>query len=227
MSDQSFIREVDEAVRQERYKALWDRYGLYVVGLAVALIVGVAAYNIWTYVKGSQAEAAGDEFVNALTFANANDQSKATETFESLAKDGPSGYRVLSQFQLASSQAKAGETDKAVAAYEALAKDRGVDPILKGLATLQAATLRLDKADYAEMQKRLDGLANGKSAWRFSARELLGLSAFQSKDFKSAEAQFSALLGDPATPPNMRDRANMMLALIVSGTGTDSKSQTN
>ena len=105
--------------------------------------------------------------------------------------------------------------------------DRGVDPILKGLATLQAATLRLDKADYAEMQKRLDGLANGKSAWRFSARELLGLSAFQHKDFKSAEAQFSALLGDPATPPNMRDRANMMLALIVSGTGTDNKSQTN
>lgn len=200
MTDQSFIREVDEAVRQERYKALWDRYGLYVVGLAVALIVGVAAYNIWTYVKDSQAEAAGDEFVNALSFANANDQSKATKTFDSLAKSGPSGYRVLSQFQLASSQAKAGETDKAVAAYEALAKDRGVDPILKGLATLQAATLRLDKADYAEMQKRLDGLANGKSAWRFPPANCWDFRPFSTRTSnrpRLSSARFSAIRQRP------------------------------
>lgn len=227
MTDNSFIREVDEAVRRERYKALWDKYGLYVVGLAVALIVVVAGYNIWSYLKQSEAEAAGDEFVKALALQNGDDQAKATETLDDLAKSGPTGYRVLAEFQLASQHAKAGETDKAVAAYDALAKDGKVDPILKGLATLQAATLRLDKADYAEMQKRLDSLAKGTSAWRFSARELLGLSAYQHKDFKAAEDAFTGLLGDPGTPPNMRDRANMMLALIVSGTATDTKSETN
>ena len=101
-----------------------------------------------------------------------------------------------------------------------LAKDRRVDAILKGLATLQAATLRLDQADYAEMQKRLDGLAGGKSSWRYSAKELLGLSAYQNGDLKAAEDRFSALLVDAGTPRNMRDRANVLLALIVSQTAT-------
>lgn len=220
MTDNSFIREVDEAVRQERYRALWDRFGVYVIGLAVALIVGAAAYNIWKYVQESEAETAGDAFTAAVALKNANEQEKATEAFEELVKDGPSGYAILSRFQLASSQAKAGETDKAVESYEALAKDRRVDAILKGLATLQAATLRLDQADYAEMQKRLDGLASGKSAWRFSAMELLGLSAYQNGDLKAAEDQFSALLVDAGTPRNMRDRANVLLALIVSQTAT-------
>ncbi|BAQ17859.1 tetratricopeptide repeat protein [Methyloceanibacter caenitepidi] len=220
MTDNSFIREVDEAVRQERYRALWDRFGVYVIGLAVALIVGAAAYNIWKYVQESEAETAGDAFTAAVALKNANEQEKATEAFEELVKDGPSGYAILSRFQLASSQAKAGETDKAVESYEALAKDRRVDAILKGLATLQAATLRLDQADYAEMQKRLDGLASGKSAWRFSAKELLGLSAYQNGDLKAAEDQFSALLVDAGTPRNMRDRANVLLALIVSQTAT-------
>lgn len=227
MTDNSFLREVDEAVRQERYKALWDKFGIYVIGLALALVIGVVAYNVWTYLKESAAETAGDEFTSALALESSGEQDKANEAFEELAKDGPSGYRVLSQFQLASSQAKAGETDKAVEAYEALAKDRQVDAILKGLATLQAATLRLDKADYAEMQKRLDGLANGKSAWRFSARELLGLSAYQHKDLKAAEDQFSALLVDGGTPRNMRERANVMLALILSETATEAGAGTD
>ncbi|MEM7191600.1 MAG: hypothetical protein AAF405_01820, partial [Pseudomonadota bacterium] len=127
-----------------------------------------------------------------------------------------------SRFQLASAEAKAGETDKAVAAYEALAEDRNVDPILKGLATLQAATLRLDTADYSEMQERLGALANGPSSWRFSAKELLGLSAFQNKDIRAAEEQFSALSVDSGAPPNMRERADVMLALIIAQSAVES-----
>jgi hypothetical protein len=80
---------------------------------------------------------------------------------------------------------------------------------------LQAAALRLDKADYAEMERRLKDLAEGDSAWRFSARELLGLSAYRLNDMREAEKQFGALVGDQGTPPNLRERADMMLALIV------------
>jgi hypothetical protein len=133
----------------------------------------------------------------------------------SLAQSGPEGYRVLARFQLAAAAAKAGESDKAVAEYDALAKDPGVDPILQGRAALQAAAIRLDEADYAEMESRLKGLIDSNSAWKFSARELLGLSAYRLKDMREAERQFSALVGDQGTPPNLRERADMMLALIV------------
>ena len=88
---------------------------------------------------------------------------------------------MLSRFQLAAAEAKAGDTDKAVADYDALASDTSVDDILHGHATLQAAALRLDKADYAEMEKRLKGLIDTDSAWSFSARELLGLSAYRTE----------------------------------------------
>lgn len=227
MSDNSFFREVDEAVRHERYKALWDKYGLYIVGVAVFLVVGVAGYNGWTYYKENEAQSAGTEFTQALTFERGADAAKANETFEALVAQGPKGYGVLSRFQLAAGQAKAGDTAKAVEAYDALAVDGGVDPILQGLATLQGATLRLDDADYAEMERRLKGLIDNNSAWRYSARELLGLSAYQHEDFRVAEEQFAALLGDQGTPPNMRDRANMMLALIVSNTPTPTSPKTN
>ena len=217
MSDRSdsFLREVDEAVRQEHYKKLWDEYGIYALGLAVLVIAGGAAYKGWTYWQERQAQAAGASFSQALDVLDGPDPAKAKDILTSLSDKGPHGYRVLARFQLAAAAEKAGDTDKAVAEYDALAKDSSVDAILRDHSTLQAATLRLDKADHSEMEQRLKTLAEGNSAWRFSARELLGLSAYRLNNMGEAEKQFSALVGDQGTPPNLRERANMMLALIV------------
>lgn len=215
MSDRDFFREVDEAVRQDRYKQLWDKYGVYILGVAVLIVVGVAGHRAWTYWQERQAAEAGAKYTQALSMEEGADAAQAREMLTALAEQGPQGYRVLARFQLAAAEAKAGETAKAVAVYDALAKDSGIDPILQGNAAIQAAALRLDKADYAEMEGRLKGLVDSNSAWRFSARELLGLSAYRLNDMREAERQFSALVGDQGTPPNLRERADMMLALIV------------
>jgi len=211
----SFLREVDEAVRHDQYKKLWDRYGVVALGAAALIVVGVAGYKGWSYWQEKRAQDAGAKFTQALLMEDGADAAKAREMLTALAEKGPEGYRVLARFQLAAAEAKAGDIDKAVADYDALAIDPGVDPILQGHATLQAAALLLDKADYAEMERRLKGLVDSNSAWRFSARELLGLSAYRLNNMREAERQFSALIGDQGTPPNLRERADMMLALIV------------
>ncbi len=213
--DRDFIREVDEAVRQDQYKKLWDQYGVYALVAALLVVAGVAAYKGWTYWRERQAGESGAKFSQALAMDEGPDAAKAKDLFTSLAENGPRGYRALARFQLAAAEAKAGDTDKAVADYDALANDPSVDDILRGHATLQAAALRLDKADYAEMQQRLKGLVDSNSSWSFSAHELLGLSAYRTNDMREAEKQFSALLANQATPPNLRERADMMLALIV------------
>ena len=226
MSDRDFFREVDEAVRQDRYKQLWDQYGIYAIGAAAAVVLAVAGHKAWTYWQDKQAQEAGAKFTQALSLEDGPEAATAREMLAAMAEKGPEGYRMLARFQLAAAEAKAGELDKAVAAYDALAKDPSVDSILRDSAQLQAAALCVDKADYYEMEQRLKGLIESSSAWRFSARELLGLSAYRLNDMREAERQFSALLSDQGTPPNLRERADMMLALIV-GTPQALSSTTN
>jgi hypothetical protein len=215
MSDRDFFREVDEAVRQDRYKALFDKYGIYALVGTALIVAGVAGFKGWTSWQESNAQAAGTEFSNALALEDNGDAAKAQEALSALAEKGPAGYRVLSRFQLALIDAQAGDNDKAVAIYDALATDADTDSILKGLTTIQAATLRLDTADYAEMERRLKGLIDQGSPWKYSAQELLGLSAYRLNNMLDSEKQFSALLADQGTPSNLRERANMMLALIA------------
>src|SRR3990172_10939114 len=126
----TFLREVDEAVRHDQYKKLWDRYGVVALGAAALIVVGVAGYKGWSYWQEKRAQDAGAKFTQALLMEDGADAAKAREMLTALADSGPEGYRVLARFQLAAAAAKAGETDKAVADYDALATDSRVDPIL-------------------------------------------------------------------------------------------------
>jgi len=215
MSDRDFFREVNEAVRQDRYNELWDKYGVYALAAAALIVAGVAGFKVWSYWQEQKAQAAGSDFSQAVTELDSGDVAKARDVLNSLAAKGPTGYQILSRFQLAAAEAQAGSTDKAVALYDALAADPETDTILKGLATIQAATLKLDTADYAEMERRVKGLIDENSPWRYSARELLGLSAYRQNNVPAAEKQFSELVADQGTPQNLRERADMMLSLIV------------
>ena len=133
MSDRDFFREVDEAVRQDRYKELWDKYGVYALAVAVLIVAGVAGFKVWSFWQERQAQAAGTEFSQSVTQLDSGDATKARTALNALAETGPAGYRVSSRFQLAAAEAQAGDTDKAVALYDALANDAETDTILKGL----------------------------------------------------------------------------------------------
>jgi hypothetical protein len=102
-----------------------------------------------------------------------------------------------------------------LAAYETIAKEKGFDPLLADFARLQAATLRLDSADWTEMQNRLNDLAADGNPWRFSARELLSLAAQKAGKAEEARTQLQRLLGDRGTPPGIGERARMMLAMLT------------
>lgn len=215
MSDDSFVREVNEAVRQEEYKRLWDRYGILAMSAAALIIVGVAGYKGWNYWQAKQAQTTGARFVGALTLEEDGKPQDARAAYEEISRDGPEGYRVLSRFQLAAASAKAGEKTKAVEAYDALAGDPGVDPLLRDYAKVRAAALLVDEASLDDMKTRIDGLAEGDGTWRNSARELLGLTAYRNNSGSEAERYFRRIMVDPESTPNMRRRAEMMLALVV------------
>src|SRR5262249_60272378 len=114
MSDRgdSFLREVDEAVRQERYKKLWDQYGVYALGLAALIVAGVAAYKGWAYWQERQAQAAGAKFREGLTMVDGADATKAKDVIALLAGGGAPRYRRLARFQPRRGGAKGGGMGK-------------------------------------------------------------------------------------------------------------------
>jgi hypothetical protein len=212
--DNTIFREVDEDLRREQLAKLWNRYGHFVLIGAVLIVVVAGGYNVNQWWQQKQASENGEAYFTASELFADKKNADAIAAFNKLAQDGTSGYEQLAELRVAAIHAEEGRKADAVKIYDELS-ERGGDAVLRDFARLAAATIRVDEADYAEMQKRLDGLNKDTNPWRYSARELLALAAFRSGNTGESEKLYSAILGDPSAPAELRKRAEAMLALLV------------
>lgn len=214
----SLYREVEEELRRERMAKLWDKYGVYVVGLVAVVVLGIGGYQIWHGRQQTLAAEGGALYDSAARLSAEGKPDEALKAYETLAEGGHRGYATLSVLQSAGADLKAGKQDEALAQFEKVAKDSTADPLLKNFATLQAAGLRLGKADLPEMQNRLNDLAADGSAWRFSARELLGMAAYKAGDITVATKEFDRILSDPLAPQGVSARVRVLMGNIMAQT---------
>jgi hypothetical protein len=214
--EDALIREVDEELRREQWAKLWERYGTYIIGAALLLVVIVGGHRVWQDRQLARAAAAGAQYNEAMRLASTGKADESAKLLDELAASGPGGYPALAELQRAGAMIKAGRPLDSLAIFEKIAKDSGTDSMLRDFAALQAASIRLGVADFTEMQNRLNPLAAETSPWRHSARELIGLAAIKAGKFDDARAALGAILGDREAPQGALERARVMLGSIAS-----------
>ncbi|MGK9167483.1 tetratricopeptide repeat protein [Inquilinus limosus] len=210
MSD--IFREVDEALREDRVKAIWNRYGRLIIAGAVAIVLGTAAFVGWRSYSQSQAQSQTRALVDAQQQAAADPQNAAS-IYAAVAADSSADRAALARLLEARADLDAGKRDEAGKIYEQIVGNSGVNPVVRDLARLYAVTARLDDGDPAALNDELAPLAADGSPWRASARELQGLLALRQGDKAKARELFEALAKDPASPPGVRSRADQLLAI--------------
>ena len=213
------FQEVDEEVRREQLKKLWDQYGNYLIAVCVLVVVGVAAWRGYQWWEAKQAAQSGAAFEQAVTLAAAGKHQEAEAAFAKLATDGTAGYRVLARLREA---AELSTTDSkgAVAAYDEIAADKSAGQVIEDLAAVRAGFLLVDTAPYSEIRDRLEPLAAADRTFRYSAREILALSAWKANDVTAARQWIDMIMIDPQTPAGTRSRVGVLSELIAaSGKG--------
>ncbi|MBI1649018.1 tetratricopeptide repeat protein [Hyphomicrobium sulfonivorans] len=215
--DDGLFREVEEELRRERLEKIWKDYGTFFIAGAVAIVLGVLGYKYWESQRISAAYDSGARYEAALRQMADKKDVEAQQDFDKLATDGSGGYRALALLQLAGAQYRDGKRADALKTFERLATDGQADSVLRGFATLQAAGLRLNDADFAELENRLTPLMAEGAPWRYSARELLGLAAFRAGKFTDARALLTPLFVEQEVPESIATRAQIIMAEIAAG----------
>jgi hypothetical protein len=206
------FQEVDEEVRREQLKKLWDRYGTLIIAGAVVVVLAVAGWRGYLWWEARQAAEAGAAFETATALSEEGKHAEAQAAFAKLAEEGTASYRVLAQFGEAAELAKR-DRAAAVKIYDELASAR-ISQELRDLAQLRAGLLLVDSAPYGDMQQRLEPLTGSNGAFRHTARELLALSAWRAGNAAEARRWSAMIMEDTSTPPGTRSRINMLLALL-------------
>jgi hypothetical protein len=207
------FNEVDEEVRREQLKKLWDKYSLLIIAGVILIIAAVGGWRGYQYVEGKKAAEAGAAFDKAGELSEANKHAEAEAAYAELVAKAPFGYRVLARLRLATEVAN---RDKQAAAklFDEIAADRSVGVAEQDLARIRAAQLLLESTGYPAMKERLEAAAAPEATFRHTARELLALSAWRANDATAARQWLDMIANDGATPPSLRSRAEALQALL-------------
>ncbi len=204
MKSDQFIREVNEELQRERLTELWRRFGPYVIGLAVLIVLGTAGkvgYESW-YDKRLQDRARVYAAAERLL---AEDPVRAAESWLEMAAEGEDGFAALARLRAAAAFDDSGDRDRALEALRRTVAE-ATDPLVRDLAILFLAQYRIDEEDPAALIADLEPLTGADRPFRHSARELLAIASLRAGDRERAKTVLREILDDATTPLGQQQR---------------------
>ena len=216
--------EISEDLRNDRAVGLAKRYGVWLLGACVAVLVGVGAQQGWQGYQTRQANKAALQYL-ALTatvdLANAPPAPaqavQAAQSLNQFAATAPEGYKTLANLRAAALYASAGQPTQAAALWTGVAQDGSADPLLRDLANLLWAQHAVGTAADADVLARLQPLALDANPYHALARETQALVYLHQGNNAQAKALFTQIATDPNAPGNVRNRAQALLASLNAG----------
>lgn len=203
----SFIDEVTEEVRRDRLFAMFRKYG-WIGILAVALVVGGAAWNEWQKSRAeARAEAFGDSLLDALDLGGPAERRAA---IEAVPADG--GQAALKALMLASDPTE----DKAgtLAALDSLLADSTQPQLYRDIAALRRVLAAGSDMALADRRSLLAGIAAPGRALRVLAEEQLAYLMIEEGKKDEAIAALAALMQDQEAPSALRARAGQVITAL-------------
>ena len=210
------FQEIDEELRRDNFLKLWQRYGKYVIALAIFIVLVTAGVVGWREYQLKQRYAEALRYAAALDLARQGKDGEAADAFAALAQVSDGGRAVLAKLEEAATRAKAGDAAAAVQIYDRLAGDGSLDPVYRGIATLLAARLQLDDGDPKAVIERLTPLTDGASPWHPTALELTALAQLKTGDRAAARTTYQRISDDQASPDALRARATELVKALQS-----------
>lgn len=209
----TFVQEVDESLRQDRILGLTKKWGPYLIGAFVVIIVGVIAWQGWRAYSLDQSRSQADEYVAAQALAREGNFEGAKAEFARLREEGPRVYRTMARMEHAAVLETQGDLQGALAEFDQAAEESS-DPVMRQTAQLRAAFIVADTQDFAALQQRLTPIIESDTRLSYVARELLAIEAWEAGQLEIARNTLENLTLAFDAPEAVRQRAQVALSVI-------------
>lgn len=216
-----FLREVDDALREDELKGLFQRYGK---PLGAALVLGLAGLAGYLWYEGStrqQAEELSERSILALDKLEAGNVPAAQADLAALAKEGGAGSKTAAAMTLAAILVQQGKTDEGAKAFAAIAADEAAPQAYRDLALIREVSLRFDAMPPQQVVDRLKPLAVPGNAWFGSAGELVAMAYLKQGKPELAGPLFAAIGKDESVPNSLRSRMRQIAGQLGFDAGSD------
>lgn len=213
-----FLREVDENLRRDRARDFARKYGNWLIGAVLLLLVASGGWIYWQGVREKRSQAEVEQLGDLYLKIGNGTPGTAAAQLDTLARNGDSkAVRASALFTAAALALQTNDQPGAIAKYRAIAADSGFPAPYRDAALIRRTALEFDKLKPEEVIARLAPLAKPGNAWFGSAGEMTALAMIKQGKGREAGQLFGAIAHDKTTPDALRGRA----VQIASSLGVD------
>ena len=209
-----FVREVDDALREDQLKEALQRHGRIAAVALVAALLALGGFLWWREHQQTVAGEAGEKFMVALDQVEAGRLTPAYGALEPLTAKGPDGTRTAAQLMQAGIALEQGNRAQAAKLYGQVAGNGDAPRPYRDLALIRQTATEFDRLPPATVIARLKPLAVPGNAWFGSAGELVGAAYLKQGRGDLAGPLFAAIAKDTAVPETLRGRARQLAGML-------------
>ncbi|MFZ5725210.1 MAG: tetratricopeptide repeat protein [Pseudomonadota bacterium] len=216
-NDAALLQEVDEAVRKDRLDTIMQRYGRWIIGGVLAILLAFGGYLYWNHrqdvARGEQAE----QLIAALDKLQTNQPRAAASELEKIAAEGTPAYRAAALMQQANIKAGAGDLKAAAALMAKIVADTEVDRSLRDLALIRQTAFEYDTLKPEAVIARMKPIVDARdpaSSWFASAAELSASAHYRLGQFDQAGALYGRIAKLPDLTRSLQSRSVQMAGML-------------
>jgi hypothetical protein len=214
-NNEAFMREVDDAVREDALRDFMARFGKPLLAAVFLGLAGLAGWLWWQSAQANDAGALGAQFSGALDRLDGGRPKAAATAAEPLAKGDNASYRAAALMLQGTTAAAEGNNRLAATRFGAVANDTANPRELRDVALLRQTLVEFDTLPPETVVARLRSIvANPENGVFPSAAELTALAEMRRNNNRRAGELFRQIARNPQTPEPLKARAVQMAGML-------------
>jgi hypothetical protein len=211
----TFMREVDDAVREDALRSFLRRFGKPLIAAVVLGLGGLAAWLYWQSAQASEAGRQGQDFSRALdTFEQGRPKAAATAV-AGLARGDAPGYRAAALMVQGNAAAAEGNVQLAATRFGSVANDQSVPQELRDMALIRQTLVEFDRLQPETVVARLRRIVADPANGAFpAAAELTALAEMQRGNNRRAGQLFLQISRADNVADSLKSRATQMAGML-------------
>lgn len=210
-----FLREVDDAVRQDQLEGFMGRYGKPLIAVIVIGLLAFAGWIYWQHRQTEAREARSEAYVQALDSIQSDNLEEAKKKFGPIASaDGSDATITSARLMLAGIALKQERKADALKLYRQVVADDKAPQALRDLASVREVSADFDAMKPEDVVARMKPLAAPGNPWFGAAGELVGMAYLKQGKQDQAGPLFAAIAKDEGVDDGLRSRARQLAAVL-------------
>ena len=207
--EQDLIKEVNEEVRQDNYKNIWNKYKKYIFILITLILVSVTSINIFKYNKEKKIEKQSELFYKAIKFIELNDYQNAQNILKDINHLQSNGFSDLSFLYILDL------VNKKKISFDLENLKVSKNSLFYGLIKLQKFNYEINsnKENINNIDEIIE-FTKPTSTWKYLAHELLASYYIKKKDFDNALQSLDAIINSNESSEFVKERAKTIFEML-------------